>query len=121
MVACVPFVEPGDMLRADPLPGWHGRLFHSQHMTFAYWDIDDGAAPLHEHFHPQEEVWHVVEGEVVLVIDGTEYVVTAGSAAVVPPDVPHAARPLGACRVVVADTPRRDQLPGLRRAPSDVG
>jgi mannose-6-phosphate isomerase-like protein (cupin superfamily) len=110
----VPFVERDEMLVGEPLPGWHGRFFHADGMTFAYWDIDDGASPLHEHRHEQEEVWHVVDGEVVLAIDGVERVVTAGAAAVVPPDTPHSARPTGACRVIVADHPRRDALPGVR-------
>jgi len=30
----------------------------------------EGAAELHEHDPPQEEVWNVVEGEVSLVVDG---------------------------------------------------
>jgi mannose-6-phosphate isomerase-like protein (cupin superfamily) len=109
----VPFVDEVEMLSAAPLPGWHGRFFHSQNMTFALWTIDAGAADLHEHHHEQEEVWNVVEGEVVLVVDGVERMVHAGSAVVVPPHTPHAARPRGACRVVVTDFPVRDQLPGM--------
>jgi unsaturated pyranuronate lyase len=109
-----PFIEPGDMIPGSPLPGWAGRFFHSAHMTFAHWDVDSGAADLHEHAHPEEEVWHVIEGEVVLVIDGTERALGPGAAAVVPPHVPHAARVTGGCRVIVADFPRRDSLPGVR-------
>ncbi len=37
-------------------------------MTFAHWDIAADAADLHEHHHPQEEMWNVVDGEVVLVL-----------------------------------------------------
>ena len=88
----VPFVDPAAMLHATPLPGWHGRFFHSDTMTFSHYDIAADAAPLHEHHHPQEEVWHVVDGEVLLTIDGVEQAVHAGGVAVVPPDTPHSVR-----------------------------
>ena len=108
----MPIYEPADMRHGSPLPGWSGRFFHSENMTFAHWDIAADAAPLHEHHHEQEVVWHVVDGEVVLVIDGDEHRVAAGGAAVIPPNTPHAVRPVGAARVVVADFPLRHQLPG---------
>jgi quercetin dioxygenase-like cupin family protein len=81
-------------------------------MTFAHYDIDAGAAPLHEHQHEQEEVWHIVEGEVALSIAGEEQVLSAGSVAIVPPHTPHGVRPLAACRAIIADYPLRPRLPG---------
>jgi hypothetical protein len=39
------------MLHGAPLPGWISRFFHSANMTFPHWDIDAGAAGLHEHHH----------------------------------------------------------------------
>jgi mannose-6-phosphate isomerase-like protein (cupin superfamily) len=58
----VPFIDEGQMLHGAPLPGWSGRFFDSEHMTFAYWDISAEAVDLHEHHHNQEEVWNVVAG-----------------------------------------------------------
>jgi mannose-6-phosphate isomerase-like protein (cupin superfamily) len=99
------------MLVIEPLRGWTGRFFHSANMTFGHWDIAEDAADLHEHRHAQEEVWNVVSGEIVLVIDGKEHRLEAGDAAIVPPDVTHSARVLGACRAVVVDHPVRLELP----------
>ncbi len=82
----MPFVRPSDMLSGTPLPGWSGRFLHSANMTFAHYDIAADAAPLHEHHHEQEEVWHVVDGEIALTIEGEEQVLTAGCVAVVPPE-----------------------------------
>jgi mannose-6-phosphate isomerase-like protein (cupin superfamily) len=62
------------MLHGNPLPGWTGRFFHSENMTFAYGDITTDAAPLHEHHHPQEEVWNIVAGEIAISIAGVEKV-----------------------------------------------
>jgi mannose-6-phosphate isomerase-like protein (cupin superfamily) len=115
----MPFLAPGDMLSGEPLPGWHGRFFHAQHMTFAHYDIEAGAPSLHEHHHEGEEVWHVVDGEIALSVGGEEHTLRSGDAAVIPPNTPHSARVVGACRVVVADHPRRDQLPrGVGAAPA---
>jgi mannose-6-phosphate isomerase-like protein (cupin superfamily) len=103
------------MLSGQPLPGWSGRFFHAEHMTFAHYDIAAGAQPLHEHQHQQEEVWHVVEGEVAVTVDGIEMILGAGSAAIVPPETPHSVRPLGACRAIIADYPVRLNLPGMQQ------
>lgn len=100
------------MRSGAPLPGWTGRFFHSQSMTFGYWDVADGAADLHEHDHPQEEVWNVVDGEILLVLDGCERRLGPGEAAVVPPGTRHSARPVGTCRAIVVDYPVRVDLPG---------
>lgn len=109
------FIEIDDMIRGTPLPGWHGRFFHSENMTFAHWDVVAGAADLHEHSHLQEEVWNIIEGEMVLVIGGQSRTLGAGAAAVVPPNVLHSARVTGACRVIVTDYPLRLELPGGAR------
>ena len=110
----MPFIARTSMVEGSPLPGWSGRFFHSEHMTFAYWDIAPDAADLHQHHHPQEEVWNVVDGEAVLVVAGEERRVGPGEAAVVPPNVPHAVRVVGSCRAIVVDYPTRLSLPGVK-------
>jgi mannose-6-phosphate isomerase-like protein (cupin superfamily) len=107
-----PVVRGSDMLTGEPLSGWHGRFFHAERMTFSQYDVDADAAPLHEHRHPQEEVWQVISGDLVVVVAGEEHRLGPGDAVVVPPDTPHSARTLGGCRALVADSPRRDRLPG---------
>ena len=106
------FISKQDMVTGSPLPGWSGRFFHSQNMTFGHWTVTDGADDLHEHQHEQEEVWNVVAGRIVLVVDGIEGTLEAGDAAVIPPNTPHSARAIGAADVVVADFPLRERLPG---------
>lgn len=109
----MPFIHPDDMLTGSPLPGWNGRFFHSENMTFAYWDIDAGATDLHNHQHGNEEVWHIIEGEATLTVGNEERRVTAGEAAVIPPDTPHSVKLTGPCRAIVADYPLRLSLPGM--------
>jgi quercetin dioxygenase-like cupin family protein len=108
----VGFIDVGDLEPKVTLPGWVGRFFHSEHMTFAYWDIEEGAT-LHEHEHPNEEVWHVVEGEIVLTVGGVEHTVRAGQAMVIAPADAHSVVAHHRCRVIVADYPLRDSLAGV--------
>lgn len=87
-------------------PGWRGRLFHSANMTFGHWDFDAGAT-IHEHVHPQEEVWEILEGEVELTVDGKTFLARPDTAAIVPANTPHAARALRDGKAIVVDYPLR--------------
>jgi quercetin dioxygenase-like cupin family protein len=103
----VPFVDVAALTPLEKRPGWRGRRFHSPSMTFGHWTFVAGAE-IGEHSHPQEEVWHVVEGELEITVDGVMAVVREGVAAIVAPDAPHAVRALSDGRAIVVDHPRRD-------------
>jgi quercetin dioxygenase-like cupin family protein len=75
-------------------------------MTFAHWNFDAGST-IHEHGHEQEEVWHVLEGELEVTIDGAAQVAKAGMVAIVPPNTPHAVKALSDGKAIVADYPVR--------------
>ena len=109
----MPFVDSVDLPPRQPLAGWNGRFFHSGSMTFTYYDVDVDAVPIHEHHHPQEEVWHVVEGQLAITIDGVERVLGPGCAAIVPPDTRHSTRALTAARAIIVDHPVRDRVGGV--------
>ena len=63
------FIDINKLATIERLPGWRGRYFNSPSMTFAHYEFDAGAS-IHEHFHPQEEVYEVIEGELELTING---------------------------------------------------
>ena len=107
------FIDPGTLPQAEPKPGWHGRFFHSEHMTFAYYEIDAGAA-LHAHSHPNEEVWHIIEGEVDLTLGDETRCVRAGYAVVIPSATPHAVAVKTRCRAIVVDYPIRNEVGGVK-------
>ncbi|MFZ0043771.1 MAG: cupin domain-containing protein [Solirubrobacteraceae bacterium] len=106
------FIDASEMTSAEPLSGWKGRFFHSENMTFATYEVDAEAVAIHEHHHPQEEVWNVTAGQIAISIDGTEQILGAGDAAVVPANAPHHARALTAATAVIVDYPVRRQIPG---------
>ncbi len=108
----MPFIDSTELTEKSPLPGWKGRFFHSEHMTFSYYEIDAGSA-LHEHFHPNEEVWNVIEGELEVTVGSDVVVVGAGGAAVVPSDISHSARAVTDCRAIVVDEGVRTRVGGV--------
>lgn len=107
----MPFVDTAGLNVIERLPGWFGRYFHSDAMTFAHYRFTRGAS-IHEHFHPQEEVWQVIEGELELTVDGLTRVARAGMAAIVPANVRHSVTALSDGRAIVVDTPRRPEFEG---------
>jgi quercetin dioxygenase-like cupin family protein len=105
----MPFVDTSSLRVIERLPGWHGRYFHSPSMTFAHYDFVRGSS-IHEHFHPQEEVYEVVEGELEITIDDVTEVARPGMVAIVPSDVPHSVKALTDGRVIIVDYPVRGEF-----------
>jgi quercetin dioxygenase-like cupin family protein len=108
----MPFVDTHQLEAKEPLPGWQGRYFNSENMTFGYYTVREGAT-IHEHAHPNEEVWHVIEGKLEVTIDGESQIAGPGSAALVPPNTPHSVRALSKGRSIVVDHPTRKSIGGV--------
>ena len=78
-------------------------------MTFAHYEFDGGAT-IHEHFHPAEEVYEVLEGELEITIEGVHQVARPGVVAVVPANARHSVRAVTAGRMIVIDHPARREF-----------
>ena len=102
----MPFVDTNGLKVIERLPGWKGRYFHSASMTFAHYEFAAGST-IHEHFHPEEEVYEVIEGELEVTIDGKSQIAKRGVVAVVPANSLHSVRALTDGRLIVVDHPSR--------------
>jgi quercetin dioxygenase-like cupin family protein len=102
----MPILDTRQLPVIEKLPGWRGRLFHSPSLTFGHWDFSAGSS-VHEHFHPQEEVWEILEGELEMTIDGAAQVVGPGMVAIVPANVIHSVRARSDGKAIVVDYPLR--------------
>ena len=98
------FVDTGKLPTVERLPGWRGRYFDSPSMTFAHYEFDAGSS-IHEHFHPQEEVWEIVEGELEITIGGVTHRAGPGFAGIVPSNTVHAVRAISDGKAIVVDYP----------------
>jgi quercetin dioxygenase-like cupin family protein len=105
----MPFIDTTSLRVIERLPGWRGRYFHSQSMTFAHYDFKRGAT-IHEHFHPQEEIYEVIDGELEITIDGTTHIARPGVVAIVPSNAPHSVKALSDGRAIIVDYPLRPEF-----------
>jgi quercetin dioxygenase-like cupin family protein len=95
-------VEPREIV-----PGFHGRFIHTDNLTIAHWEIDEGALlPSHAHIHEQTTM--VTEGTFELTVNGETQIVEAGMFAVIPGSVTHAGRAITRCRIIDVFHPARD-------------
>ena len=106
------FIDTNHLKVKEPRAGWKGRFFHSQNMTFAYYAVAAGAW-IHEHSHPNDEVWNVLAGELEIKIAAETQVAGPGCAVVVPPDTAHSVKTLTDVRAIVVDYPRRNSIGGI--------
>lgn len=105
----VSFVDTSSLRVVERLPGWFGRYFHSSSMTFGHYEFKRGSS-VHEHFHPQEEVYEVTEGELEVSIDGVAQIARPGLVAIVPSNAPHSVKALTDGRAIIVDYPRRREF-----------
>jgi quercetin dioxygenase-like cupin family protein len=100
------FIHTADLATIERLPGWRGRYFDSANMSFAHYEFDAGAS-IHEHSHPQEEVYEVIAGELELTIGGVTERLVPGIVGIVPSNVPHRVRAITSGKLIVVDYPLR--------------
>lgn len=105
----MPFVDISSLRVTERLPGWSGCYFHSSSMTFAHYDFSRGST-IHEHCHPQEEVYEVIEGELEVTIDGVAQIVREGLVAIVPAGAHHSVKALTDGRAIIIDHPLRPEF-----------
>jgi quercetin dioxygenase-like cupin family protein len=86
-------------------------------LSFPEYDIPyyvvEAGAWIHEHSHPNHEVWNVIDGRLEITIAGETRVVGAGGAAVIPPGTPHSVKAITNSRVIVVDHPSRYSIGGI--------
>lgn len=105
----MPFLDTNTLRTTERIPGWHGRYFHSANMTFAHYEFVKGAT-IHEHFHPEEEVYEVIEGELEITIDGVTQIARSGIVAIIPSNARHSVKALTDGRAIIVDHPPRPEF-----------
>jgi quercetin dioxygenase-like cupin family protein len=96
-----------DIEANEIIPGFHGKMIHTEGMTLAYWDIKKGAA-LHEHHHPQEQVVNMLEGEFEITVNGVAYHLQEGDVLPISGNIPHSGRAITDCKILDVFSPVRN-------------
>jgi quercetin dioxygenase-like cupin family protein len=105
----MPFLDTSGLTVVERLPGWRGRFFHTATMTFADYEFTAGST-IHEHFHPEEEVYEVIAGELEVFVDDVAQIVRPGLVAIVPSNTRYSVRALTDGRVIIVDHPARPEF-----------
>ena len=100
-------IKLADIEEKQMLPGLHVRFVHSENMTFAYWNIDAGAA-LPDHKHPHEQVVNIIEGDFELTVDGEPRIIKPGDVVIIPGNVSHSGKAITDSRIIDVFYPVRE-------------
>ena len=101
------FVSLDGIKEKELLPGIKVRFIHSDNMTVAYWDINEGAI-FPEHSHPHEQIANIVEGEFEFKVGDEKRIMKKGDVAVIPPNVKHTGKALTRCKAIDLFYPVRE-------------
>lgn len=97
-----------DVVPKEIMPGYHGKLVHTQNMSLAFWEVEKGAE-VPEHSHMNEQVMQVLEGSFQFTLDGKTQVYGPGDLVIIAPHIPHSGKALTACKLMDAFSPTREE------------
>lgn len=88
-------------------PGITGRYFHGSAITYGLVSIAKGSVmPMHSH--PHEQVTHIHEGTLRMVVGRDVHTLGAGDLLAIPPNTPHSAEALTDVSLTDVFTPVRE-------------
>ena len=96
-------IEPREII-----PGYHGRLIHSNNMSLAFWEVEAGAE-VPEHAHTHEQIMQVQEGQFQFTVGGQTRVYGPGELVVIPSEVAHSGKALTRCKLMDVFSPVREE------------
>ncbi len=96
-------IEPREII-----PGYHGRLIHSNNMSLAFWEVEAGAE-VPEHAHTHEQIMQVQEGQFQFTVGGETRVYGPGELVVIPSEVAHSGKALTRCKLMDVFSPVREE------------
>ena len=90
------------------MPGYHGKLVHTETMTLVFWDVEkDAVVPEHHHIH--EQIMHVMEGEFEFTLDGKTKTYHSGDIVPIASNIPHSGKAITLCKLMDVFSPARDE------------
>lgn len=94
--------------KKEIIPGYFGRLIHTQNMSVIFWEATKGAI-VPQHCHVNEQIMQVLEGKFEFTLDNVTTIYEPGTLVVIPPNVPHSGKALTACKLMDIFSPVRNE------------
>lgn len=82
-------------------------MIHMQHMTLAYWEVEEGAE-VPQHSHHNEQLMQVLEGRFEFTLNGVCAEYEPGDMVVIPPHATHSGKALTRCKLMDIFSPVRE-------------
>lgn len=101
-------IKLAEIVPKEIMPGYHGKLIHTQNMSLAFWEVEAGAK-VPEHAHMNEQVMQVLEGKFEFTLDGITETYEPGDLVIIPPHVPHSGLALTPCKLMDVFSPTREE------------
>ena len=101
-------IEIASIPSKEIMPGYHGKLVHTENMTLAHWTVEEGAeVPVHSHMN--EQVMQIIEGHFEFTLDGVTKTYTPGMLVVIPAHATHGGKALTPCKLLDVFSPTREE------------
>ena len=90
------------------MPGYHGKLIHTQNMSLAFWEVEEGPK-VPEHKQINEQVMQVLEGKFEFTLGGITNTYEPGDLVIIPSNIPHSGQALTPCKLMDVFSPTREE------------
>ncbi|SMC64491.1 cupin domain-containing protein [Cellulophaga tyrosinoxydans] len=90
------------------MPGYHGKLIHTNTMSLAFWEVEKGAI-VPEHSHVNEQVMQVLEGKFEFTLNGKTKIYEPGELVVIGSYIPHSGKAITNCKLMDVFSPTREE------------
>ncbi|MBS1510814.1 MAG: cupin domain-containing protein [Bacteroidetes bacterium] len=95
------------IISREIVPGYTGKYYHAAQLSIGWLDAKAGhTVPLHSHIH--EQVSYVQEGRMLFTIEEEEFILEAGMAITVAPNLKHGATAITDCKLIDVFNPVRE-------------
>ncbi len=103
----MPLVTLANLPTKPLLPGFEAQFIHTENLTIGYIHITKGSI-LPQHAHIQEQVTHILEGQLEMTVGEETFIVEKGKVAVIPSNVIHSAKAITNCIALDVFSPARE-------------
>jgi quercetin dioxygenase-like cupin family protein len=90
------------------MPGYHGKLVHTETMTLVFWNVEKNAV-VPEHHHVHEQIMHVIEGTFEFTLAGETKTYHPGDIVPIASNTPHSGKALSPCKLMDVFSPAREE------------
>ncbi len=109
----MPFIKINDYKPIELAPGAKARTPYGQNIMLSYLELDEGSV-VPRHHHPHEQAGMLLKGKMELTIGDETQLCVPGEMFFIPPETPHAARPVdGPATVLDVFSPIREDYAAL--------